>query len=382
MSDLDALPARPKIEYRRQHRSWAVKYLLGSAFVASVWELLVFMGLTILWFVLFDYAIEEAYPSLFPVSDSFSSALFLIISLLPIFFLGLEHSLYNSLITEILSVFGNTTTLAQEICASVDANAYKDARVDRYWIHSLPQSIDIPTSISVRRVLRDLNILCSAMPLAQRFEHRTERLAKGQRSTLERMDMLDVGSSLNLDDLPLTRPLRAELRFYSINSSTSGLADQLWNLIYARLSLLYYAKLIPKTMFQAMDRQISGLTTSTAIIIANKAVGALPIVRFFLQAITYVWCFALPWSLWGAYRWFGLLAAFIQLWAVLALWRMGPKLADPFDSYNKSPFIWHDITQAAVNTAKEIDKVFQHLELRGLGRLDTEDVAYVDLVVT
>jgi len=382
MSDLDALPARPKIEYRRQHRSWAVKYLLGSAFAASLWEFLVFMGLAVLWFVLFDYAIEEDYPSVFPVSDLFSAALFLIISLLPIFYLGMEHGLYNSLITEIISVFNNTATLAQEICASVDATKYKDARVSRYWTHGIASSIDLRKDVPLRRVLRDLNILCSAMPLAQRFEHRTARLAKGQHSAHERMDMLDVGSALDLAQLPLTVTLRRELEFYKVGGDTSGLADQMWNLIYARISTLYYSGLIPKTMLQSMDRQISGLSTSTAIIIANKAVGALPIIRFFLQAITYVWCFALPWVLWGVYRWFGLLAGFIQLWTVLALWRMGPKLADPFDSYNKSPFIWHDITQAAVNTAKEIDKVFQHLELRGLGRLDTEDVAYVDLVVT
>jgi len=63
--------------YAQKQHGTAYKSVVGSAFFAAGVEFLIFLALAVVWFVIFQYAIEPAFPTLFPVSNYYFITLFL-----------------------------------------------------------------------------------------------------------------------------------------------------------------------------------------------------------------------------------------------------------------------------------------------------------------
>jgi hypothetical protein len=367
MDQLDewGLPSRIKIDYTQKNHGVVYKYILGSAYAASFVEFIIFFAITIIWFVIFDFAIEPAFPTLFPISNVFQVAVFFVITFVATFYISFEHNLYAGMLRLFARVLGNTNTLAMELCASLRSDTLsKDAQ--QYFQYKDKDGDVVTSSVQLKIVYRDLNEILRSLVLAQRFEHRTIMKKHREKITGSQIDMANTTSDLDVTKLPMSEHLITEiLRYQYDEKTTSGIADQMWNMVYARLHVLANLQgesaLISQTMMMSMDRQMSSLTTDTAEIISNKWVGTVPLLVYFLRVSIYLWCFAFAWLLWGDYSWIGLIAATLVLWTMLALWRVGVKLADPFASWNKSRWIWADMTRRAVDTAKEIDEVFDRL---------------------
>jgi len=378
--ELDKTPTNPQ-GYKQLDRGVIYKYVLGSAFAASALEFAIFFVITIIWFVIFDFAIVPKYNSLFPISGLYQVALFFVITFAAALFIGQQQNLYQDLIRLYQRVMGNTNTLAMELAYSLNSDNL-DEGVENYFRYENINEAPQRSTASVKQVYRDLNEILRSITLAQRFEHRTQFEEARSRAAHVSLDRGNTPSGLDLNKLPMSQHLINEIgRYQHDKSGTGGLADQMWDMVYKRIRVL---GLLQKTRFrqirigdnssiyephpfihpqlmQTMDRQMSGLTTDTAEIIGIKSLRTLSIIIYFLLAAVYVWCFSIAWQLWGDYKWAGLLAAIIVEWFMLALYRIGIKLTDPFASWNNSHWTWIDMTRTAVATSKEIDEVFDRL---------------------
>jgi hypothetical protein len=360
MQDIWEVPARTNVRtaYRQTEHSVFYKYIRGSAYAASALEFAIFFALTAIWFIIFEFAIEPAYPGIFPVSNLYSIALFAVITFTAPLFWAAQQQLYQDFLRLFSRTMGGTVTMASKICAFLDSTNLNDM-VSNYFAYS-DGKLDRKT-VTLKEVLRDLNNILRAAAFAQRFEHRTPSNAPA-RSSLDRASNV---SDLVVEELPMPQHLKDELLVYQFSESTGGLADQLWNMLYARLSVLAFQpsenssrSYVPLTLFDSLDAQLGALSTDTAEIIAIKWTRVLSIIIYFLRVTIYLFCFSISWQLWGEYGWLGLLAAVPIEWTVLALYRVGAKISDPFGSWNSSPYVWIDLTQVAVNTAQSIDEVF------------------------
>jgi hypothetical protein len=379
--DLDKRASNPNGYEQINHGRW-YKYVLGSAFSASFVEFVIFFVLTIIWFVVFHFAIEPAYPNLFPISGLYQTGLFFVITFAGALFIGAQQQLYQDLVRLFSRVMGNTNTLAMEICSSISGNDPNEL-VQSYFKYSSVNNAPKNSTAPLYTVLRDLNEILRAIPIAQRFEHRTKAADSVSKATHVGLDRANLISNLKLDRLPMSEHLIAEISAYKHSNSTGGLADQMFDMVYKRLRVLsclqpdrtysiydrrtsdivgaVHRPYITPQMMQSMDRQISGLTTDTAEIIAIKWIRVLSIIIYFLRTAVYIWCFSIAWQLWGDYGWVGLLAAVVMQWFILGLYRTGVKLTDPFASWNNSHYVWVDLTQVSINASKEIDEVFDRL---------------------
>jgi hypothetical protein len=392
MSEKDEWGLPPRIEldynaltnpagYQQKDRGVIYKYILGSAFAASFVEFVIFFVITIIWFVIFEFAIVPKYPSLFPISGLYQVALFFVITFAAALFIGQQQNLYQDLIRLYSRVLGNTNTLAMELAYSLNSDNL-DEGVENYFRYENINEAPKKSTYAVKEVYRDLNEILRSITLAQRFEHRTQFQDARSKATHLSLDRSNTVSGLELERLPMRDYLINEIRAYQHDKSgTGGLADQMWDMVYKRIRVLgllqpnrvhqirvgdagaiYEPKpYIHAQLMQTMDRQMSGLTTDTAEIIGIKYLRVLSIIIYFLLAAVYVWCFSIGWQLWGDYGWVGLIAAVIVEWFILALYRIGVKLTDPFASWNNSHWTWIDMTRMAVATSKEIDEVFDRL---------------------
>lgn len=365
------LTRRETLNYEQKNRGVIYKYILGSAFAASFVEAVIFFVITIIWFVIFDLALEPAYTTLFPISPLYQTVIFFVITFTASLFIGNQQNLYQDLIRLYARVLGNTNTLAAELCFSLKARRLEAPvlRYFRYTNESGDPVVKISDTFTVKQVYRDLNEILRSIVLAQRFEHRTRFEDARDKRTHYNLDRSNTVSGLDIDQLPMQPHLKAEiLRYAPEDGKTNGLADQMWDMVYKRLRVLgtqqgatIEEQMIFPQLMQGMDRQMSSLTTDTAEIIAIKSLRVLSIIIYFLIAAVYVFCFSIAWQLWGAYGWVGLIAAALIIWFALALYRVGFKLTDPFASWNNSSYVWIDMTRMAVNTAREIDEIFDRL---------------------
>ena len=349
-------PFRPSLinNNEKQHsinRGWAYKWILGSAFIASIWEFLVFFVISVAWFVLFEFAIEPAYPTLFPISSTYQISIFFVITFAGALYVGVERDLYASLISSYVIACGNIETLAYEVTSFVGND---NKSVNNYFIFKTDK---FKENTFLIEVLKDCNLIIRSIPFAERHEHRsfTEKNKSFKKKTI---DESDIGSNLEIELLPMSDDLKEELSMYKVDNTTSGLADQLFDMLMKRLNILYTEQILNPILFQSIDRQISGITTSTAEIVANKMIGATPIIVGFLKLILWIWCFSIPWTLWGEYRWWSILVFPVVVWPLLAMFESGKKLADPFAPYNLTPYNWNNMALISKSCSNNVDKIF------------------------
>ena len=349
-------PFRPPLinNNEKQHsinRGWAYKWILGSAFIASIWEFLVFFVISVAWFVLFEFAIEPAYPTLFPISSTYQISIFFVITFAGALYVGVERDLYASLISSYVIACGNIETLAYEVTSFVGND---NKSVNNYFIFKTDK---FKENTFLIEVLKDCNLIIRSIPFAERHEHRsfTEKNKSFKKKTI---DESDIGSNLEIELLPMSDALKEELSMYKVDNTTSGLADQLFDMLMKRLNILYTEQILNPILFQSIDRQISGITTSTAEIVANKMIGATPIIVGFLKLILWIWCFSIPWTLWGEYRWWSILVFPVVVWPLLAMFESGKKLADPFAPYNLTPYNWNNMALISKSCSNNVDKIF------------------------
>lgn len=310
------MPA-PLGDYEKPQSKWTI-WVAWSAFAKSVVPFLIFLLLSILWFLLFDFALESAYPSLFPIADYGLSLLVSFIAFMLPLSISAVAQRYNRYPEAMVEVLSGSRSLA-----------------DQARFLYLRRSID-------ENLLERLNKIIRAIPLAVRDQFEDHKEPYGESYGIKHYSQLPVEKN-------------ALERYTFRNQDRSMLySDALLSMIYAATvkiegtANLYYR------------------IEQTRVAIANvekvKRIGVLPVVLGFMMVIVWLFSFSAPWLLWGLYRWWSVLFMFITVWPALAAAEISRSMANPF---TRSAKTWHEIDDAIIENAYFIDRLMLDKKIDG-----------------
>lgn len=295
--------------YDRPKSKWKI-WIAWSAFVQSLVSFLIFLLLSVFWFLLFDFAIENAFPNLFPIADYGLSLVVLFIGFLLPLSTSAVGTRFNRYPETMVQVMRSSRTLA-----AIVYNLQKRGQL-------------------TQTVLETLHPIIRAIPSATRDQFTDQGEGYGESY-----------GDINYVSLPSINEVRKRYAFERRNK-TILIADALLSLIYdntpklAETTDLYY--------------RIEETRIAIANVEAVKRTGVLPAVMGFILVVVWIFAFTAPWLLWGIYRWWGILFMFITVWPALAAAEISRGLANPFV---RSALTWHDIDNAILDNALYIDKL-------------------------
>jgi predicted membrane chloride channel (bestrophin family) len=276
---------------------------------------LIVLLLAILWILLFDFAIEEAFPNLFPIADYGLSLLILFIGFLLPLSTNTVGQRYNRYPETMIDVMANARALSTAV-------------------HIMRERGGV---ITEEAKLKQLHTIIRALPTAVRdqFQDRGEKYGESYGGFI-------------IPDADLAK--RLERYTFSHQGAPQLYSDSL-------LTLLYHATIGIDT--GDFGTRVEQMRRSIAEVEKVKRTGVMPAVMGFMLVVVWLFALSAPWLLWGYYRWWGVLFMFVTVWPALAAIEIGRSLANPFVRSSKT---WHDIDDAILDTIKFIDKELLDLQ--------------------
>jgi len=361
---------------QRKKTMWQ-KWVRGSAWWASLVPFFVTLAINTGELLLFDFVLEEHYPSLFPVDPFYLNWLGVVLGFALAFYASIERDLWSDYITQIQGIADDCVTLSWQVTEFVNAKKLHDEVYDAYIYEALYKP-KLGETRKLYEIMREINILIRVYPMAVELD---TAIRKGDR--VPPVDEADWPNNLDADSLAaLNMPshLVFELGSYLLPNTidpldtvpVSAISDQLLHMIGLRLHLLLKQPTVERgperkdvareffgpNLFAGIDQQIRGITSRSSALHSNRIVSTNPIIKGLLISCTVLYVILVPLIPWASYRWWTLAVAPVFQWVLLAFLFAGLVLEYQFVSYNKSNYVHVDTRQIAMNTAYSVDRVF------------------------
>ena len=343
--------------------------VVGSA-VAAAWEHVALLGIYAVGMAfLFDHVIEERAPAVFdvPFAAFINAAMFAVG-----FFLSAK-------------LFGALNKYAEGIRVFFDV---ADA-IGTAWLHVRAQAIRFPLSYCVpmpryvrppaecvargeldarryvrtvlvqkARIYEELQDIGRALVFALKWQFRTSTASSRFDSSTDAD--VDLGApSVDPFKLPMVSYLQNELAQDESDYVTGLLA-----MFSARVNLL----ITNGTDGEGDSSRASYQEELTALLVHINAVGTqvsrmsslqvlglpTPVTDLLYLALLVV--FALqPWALWASLRYYMLIVYALELVFFFSIWGLSQRIGNPFDRFDDSPYIFHDIGELSRGVARNVD---------------------------
>jgi len=362
--------------YKSKHRNTASRLMWG-AWRRSLLPFGVVLLITAAQLAIFEYVLthdENGFPDLFPIDSYFLGVLLTVIALVGPLFIATELSLNISSLESFNSLAGSCPTLMRKIGSIFDLRAARASISDMFY-YSTEQEPKF-RSMFLFEVIKELELLVRVYPWCTGLN----LLANG--NSQEPDDGVSYSNNLTrsaVATLPLPAHLKNELNSYRNGSpmmeDDTPVSDQLLFMIRRRLYRVLYSRenkdnsIVDSVFVSETDAHISSISTESAKLASNRQANGSPIVLGFLAVCVYLFCLALPWVLYGSYRWWCLLLMVPTAWPALGIYYTAKIVSDQFTLFNTSKYQMYDLLQVAIGAAKECDAIADHVYMEaGLGR--------------
>ena len=361
---------RPYIRARRLQRADGLALRLVGSAVAATWQyLLFFAAYAVAMAFLFDLVLEEEAPDVFtvPWASFINSAMFAVG-----FFLSAK-------------LFGGLNKYAEGIRVFYDV---ADA-IGTAWLHVQAQAIRFPLSYCVPapryarpepaclasgnldarsyvrtvyvqkvRIYEEMQDIGRALIFALKWQFRTKPATSRFEATVS--SDVDLGApSVDPFRLPMVSYLQYELAQAETDYVTGLLG--MWA---SRVALLITngvdgegdaARSAYQEELSAFLVHINAVGTQVSRMSSNQVLG-LPAPVSDLLWLALLAVFALqPWALWAELRYYMLIVYGLELVFFFSIWGLSQKIGNPFDRFDDSPFIFHDLGQLSRDVAHNVD---------------------------
>lgn len=313
-----------------------VVWIQSSAFAASLKLLFLFLLFALAWFLLFDFAIETAFPTLFPISDFVFIVLVSIMVFVMALYIAYKKKIYREIVQSYAILCGFAETFAQQFVGLV-------------LVEDSPQAnLDIFTEVSS---------LSRKIPFAVLLQYSTyfNLASKKKYQRHKSLPTLELRHNYNSESrhlLPLDEIENISRWTDNMEAINNKLHSHLLTLASKGehiLNQVYHIRLVDT--LSEMHFYLDKLSS-------EQILHTIPIVEGYLKIIVWVWSFFLPWVLWGQFRWWGLLIYIFIAWPFLALVEVSNKLSDPFVPYQTSSYVWHNLHDIARMSSETVDQIF------------------------
>lgn len=225
-----------------------------------------------------------------------------------------------------------------------------------------------PTRVVKKRkavhLLEDIQDIMRALAFAFKHNARTQTARSSFDSNIDAdVDLED--SSVDPRKLPMMEHLIAEV-FVQDTDYLTGLL----NMASKRVKLLIeHGVLLDE--FEAPMVHINAVGTQVSIISALQVLGLFPALVDLLTLAIYIVFLFLPFPLWVNLGFFGLIVYYVELILVFGLYRFGRKIGNPYNRFDTSPYIYHDLGGIARDIAANVDNQMDTLIGEAIAFRDT-----------
>lgn len=203
--------------------------------------------------------------------------------------------------------------------------------------------------IQMINIVEELQHIWRAIIYTLKWQLRTQ-VATSRYDLFVDSDVNLAESTVNPKKLPMPAYLQAELMCYDTDYVT-GMLKMITNRYGVLTTQGYFENELTTT-----STHIDAVGTQVAVVSALQVLGLpRPVSDLLYFALVLVFVVQ-PWALWITYRYLMLILYVGELVFMFSLYGLSEKIGNPYDRFDSSPYIYHDIGKLSADLARNVDQ--------------------------